>query len=90
MPVLYFRQGQWQRYKLSTILIYHNSMVIPSLFVIKLHYLGNYHGMAVNHRGKKYYNIGPMVPSLHSRVIYNKILTLENVSTVVNYCDIVE
>jgi hypothetical protein len=34
-------------------------MVIPSFCVIKLYYLGNYHGMAVNYHGiKLFYNIG--------------------------------
>ncbi len=31
----------------------------PSFCVIKLYYLGNYHGMAVNYHGiKLFYNIG--------------------------------
>jgi hypothetical protein len=35
------------------------SMVIPSFCVIKLYYLGNYLGMAVNYQGiKLFYNIG--------------------------------
>jgi len=34
-------------------------MVIPSFCVIKLYYLGNYLGMAVNYQGiKLFYNIG--------------------------------
>jgi len=34
-------------------------MVTPSFCVIKLYYLGNYHGMAVNYHGiKLFYNIG--------------------------------
>jgi hypothetical protein len=37
--------------------IYCHSMVIPSLCVIKLFYLGNNHGMAVNYCGI-FYNIG--------------------------------
>jgi hypothetical protein len=37
--------------KLFTAVIYHHSMVIPSFCVIKLYYLGNYHGMAVNYHG---------------------------------------
>jgi hypothetical protein len=44
--------------KLFTAAIYCHSMVIPSC-VIKLYYLGNYHGMAVNYHGiKLFYNIG--------------------------------
>ncbi len=34
--------------KVFTAVIYYHSMVIPSFCVIKLYYLGNYHGMAVN------------------------------------------
>jgi hypothetical protein len=38
---------------------YRHSMVIPSFCVIKLYYLGNYHGMTVNYQGiKLFYNIG--------------------------------
>ena len=37
--------------KLFTVVIYHHSMVIPSFCVIKLYYLGNYCGMAINYRG---------------------------------------
>ena len=45
--------------KLFTMVIYCHSMVIPSFCVIKLYYLGNYHGMAVNYHGiKLFYNIG--------------------------------
>jgi hypothetical protein len=37
-------------------------MVIPSFCVIKLYYLGNYQGMAVNYHGiKLFYNIGQKV-----------------------------
>ncbi len=39
--------------KLFTAVIYCHSMVIPSFCVIKLYYLGNYHGMAVNYQGIK-------------------------------------
>ncbi len=39
--------------KLFTPVIYCHSMVIPSFCVIKLYYLGNYHGMAVNYQGIK-------------------------------------
>jgi hypothetical protein len=35
--------------KLFTAVNYCHSMVIPSFCVIKLYYLGNYHGMAVNY-----------------------------------------
>ena len=35
--------------KLFTTVIYHHSMVMPSLCVIKLCYPENYHGMAVNY-----------------------------------------
>ncbi len=38
--------------------IYCHSLVIPSFYVIKLYYHGNYSGMAVNYHGKKFYNIG--------------------------------
>jgi hypothetical protein len=45
--------------KIFTAVIYCHSMVIPSFCVIKLYYLGNYHGMAVNYHGiKLFYNIG--------------------------------
>jgi hypothetical protein len=45
--------------KLFTMAIYCHSMVIPPFCVIKLYYLGNYHGMAVNYHGiKLFYNIG--------------------------------
>ncbi len=45
--------------KLFTAVIYCHSMVISSFCVIKLYYLGNYHGMAVNYDGiKLFYNIG--------------------------------
>jgi hypothetical protein len=45
--------------KLFTAVIYCHSMVRPSFCVIKLYYLGNYHGMAVNYHGiKLFYNIG--------------------------------
>ena len=39
--------------KLFTAVIYCHSMVIPSFCVIKLYYLGNYHGIAVNYHGIK-------------------------------------
>ena len=39
--------------KLFTMVIYCHSMVIPSFCVIKLYYLGNYNGMAVNYHGIK-------------------------------------
>jgi hypothetical protein len=35
--------------RLFTAVIYHHSTVIPSFCVIKLYYLGNYCGMAVNY-----------------------------------------
>jgi hypothetical protein len=45
--------------KLFTMVIYCHSMAIPSFCAIKLYYLGNYHGMAVNYHGiKLFYNIG--------------------------------
>jgi hypothetical protein len=45
--------------KQNTTVIYCHSMVIPSFCVIKLYYLGNYHGMTVNYHGiKLFYNIG--------------------------------
>jgi hypothetical protein len=37
--------------KLFTAVIYHHSMVILTFCVIKLYYLGNYCGMAVNYHG---------------------------------------
>jgi hypothetical protein len=37
--------------KLFSAVIYCHSMVIPSLCVIKLYFLGKYHGMAVNYHG---------------------------------------
>jgi hypothetical protein len=37
--------------KLFTTVIYHHSMFIPSFCVIKLYYLGNYSGMALNYQG---------------------------------------
>jgi len=54
--------------KLITSVIYCRSTVIPSFCVIKWYYCGNYCGMLVS-------NI---------MVIYHGILTLEEVSTVVN------
>ena len=45
--------------KLFTMVIYCCSMVMPSFCVIKLYYLGNYHGMTVNYHGiKLFYHIG--------------------------------
>jgi hypothetical protein len=45
--------------KLVTVVIYCHSMLIPSFCDIKLYYLNNYHGMAVNYHGiKLFYNIG--------------------------------
>ncbi len=40
--------------KLFAAVICHYSMVILTFSVIKLYYLGNYHGMAVNYHGKKF------------------------------------
>jgi hypothetical protein len=37
---------------------------------IKLHYLGNYCGMAVNYHGKKFYQHLPIVANLNTAVIY--------------------
>jgi hypothetical protein len=37
--------------KLLTTVTYCHSMAIPSFCVIRLYYLGNYHGMAVNYCG---------------------------------------
>jgi hypothetical protein len=45
--------------KLFTVVIYVLTMVIPSFCVIKQNYLINYSGMAVDYRGKKFYNISP-------------------------------
>jgi hypothetical protein len=61
--------------KLFTTAINCHSMVIPSFCDIKLYYLGNYRGMAVNYH----------VKNLCTAVIYIRILTLENVGTAVNY-----
>ncbi len=48
--------------KLFTAVIYCHSMVTPSFCVIKLYYLGNYHGMAVNYHGiDLFYNIGQKI-----------------------------
>jgi len=66
-------------------------MVILQFCVIKIYYLRNYRGMAVNYLNKKFYKIGPMVAilnpgaTLNAAVIYNGILTLENVGNAVNY-----
>jgi hypothetical protein len=57
--------------------IYCHSTVILSFCVIKLYYLGNYCGMAVNYHGKEFYNIGFMVANLNTMVIYSEILSLE-------------
>ncbi len=40
--------------KLFTMVIY-----LHSTCVIKLYYLGKYHGMALKYHAKKFYNIGP-------------------------------
>ncbi len=40
-------------------------MVIPSFCVIKLYYLGNYHGMTINYHGiKLFYDIGKKMSAL--------------------------
>jgi len=57
--------------KLFTAVIYHHSMVILSFCVIKHYYYGKYHRMAVNYRGKKFYNIGPG----RKKIAKNKVLT---------------
>jgi hypothetical protein len=45
--------------KLFTAVIYCHSKLIPSFHVMKLNYLGNYNGMAVNYHGiDLFYNIG--------------------------------
>ena len=36
--------------KLFTAAVYHHSMVIPSFGVVKIQYLGNFSGMAVNYQ----------------------------------------
>jgi hypothetical protein len=46
-------------FKLLTTVIYYHSMVIPSFCVLKIYYLGNYCGMAVNYHGRRFYYIGP-------------------------------
>jgi hypothetical protein len=56
---------------------FHGNTVI--LCYKALHYLGNYHEMAVNYHCL-------MLANLNGKVIYCRILTLENVGTVVNYC----
>jgi hypothetical protein len=45
--------------KLFSVVIYPHLMVLLSSCVIKLHYYGKYHRMAVNNPDKKFYNIGP-------------------------------
>jgi hypothetical protein len=45
--------------KLFTAVIYRHSMVIPSFCVIKLYYLSNYPGIAVNYHLKSLSTIGP-------------------------------
>jgi hypothetical protein len=55
-----------------------------SFCVKKLYYISNYHGKAVYYHGKSFIN-WPRVANLNGVVIYCRILTLENVGTVVNY-----
>ncbi len=43
--------------ELFTAVIYYHSMVIPPFYVMKIFYLGYYHGMALNCQGKKFFNI---------------------------------
>jgi hypothetical protein len=51
-------------------------MVIPSFCVIKLYYLGNYHGMTVNYHGiKLFYNIGE-----------KSLLKCQTLNTMVFFC----
>ncbi len=45
--------------QLFTTVIYHHFIVIPSFCDLTLYDLGNYHGMAVNYYGKKFYTLGP-------------------------------
>jgi hypothetical protein len=56
----FYNIGPWANViKLFTVVIYCHSVVISSFCAIKLYYLGNYHGMAVNYHGIKwFYNIG--------------------------------
>ena len=62
-------------------------MVIPSFCVIKLYYLGNYCGMAVNYHGKVF-----MILANDGKLKYRDnlllSLTLENLGDAVNYCGI--
>ncbi len=44
--------------KLSSMVIYRHSMVIPSFCVIKQHYLGNYCRMAVNYSRNIEFTLG--------------------------------
>ncbi len=44
--------------KLFNVVFYCHSMVLFSLYVIKQYYCNNYHRIAVNFHGKKFYNIG--------------------------------
>jgi hypothetical protein len=44
--------------------------------------------MAVNYPGKKFFNIGSWWQTYYTAVIYRGILTLENVTSVINYHNI--
>jgi hypothetical protein len=58
--------------KLFTAVSYRLSMVIPSFCVIKLYYLGNYHGMTENYHGiKLFYNIGKKKSGLNVKLKYH-------------------
>jgi hypothetical protein len=48
LPSTYFTSSGPNVIKLFTAVIYHHSLVILSFCVIKPHYHGNYHEMAVN------------------------------------------
>jgi hypothetical protein len=73
--------------KLFTSVIYCLFLVILQFCVMQLYYLGNCLKMAVNYHSKFLYN-WPMVAKLNAAVVYHRILTLENVGTEVNYCNI--
>jgi hypothetical protein len=71
--------------KLFTSVIYRHSMVILSLCVIKLCYLGINHEMAVNYHGKKFYNIGPWCQSsnLYLNVHFSTPVLIRHLKTIV-------
>jgi small basic protein len=67
----------------STVICCH-SMEVPSVCVIKIHYLGNYLGMELNYHSIVL-NIGPDKTIPNTSVIYRHILTLEKEGLTVIY-----